>query len=158
MTSIRFNFKVRFSSGIHGIFTLILSGNCNHFYSTFHREALPVTTLAKYGEDSVYTLGSTGDSIVYIFPNGQALIERNGHPDALSLPDHVETSIAKPSGSATYPDGLDQLILDSGLITAAQYSVASYDTTTTGLSLIEVLQTRGWIHSSDISRLLKTAS
>lgn len=117
----------------------------------------PVDLSIDADEESVYTLGKTGDTVVYIFPDGDALLERTRQPSPQSAQLSTHTPAPIHSGSALSAT-LEQLIREAGLITVAQYAVAAYDQETTGMSLLEVLEMRGWITAADLLRLQKAAS
>ncbi|PSN18945.1 hypothetical protein C7271_09870 [filamentous cyanobacterium CCP5] len=132
--------------------------------------------LAGNRKDWVYTLGTTGDTVVYVFPNGDALLERSSCLDdraiadsheyleeaggrnsirAAELPPSEESNELRSDDFKTDDFKTDDLktlekrLLDAGLITSAQYSVASYDQAITGMSLLEVLEMRGWLAAAD---------
>lgn len=101
-----------------------------------------------YEDDSIQTLGKTGQTVVYIFPCGNALVNRNQAEDT-----QASTATQYADHNEHAPLQVEEYILQAGLITPGQYSVARYDQAATGLSLVEVLQLRGWITDLDLATL-----
>lgn len=96
-------------------------------------------------EDKIYTLGETGDTVIYIFPNGNALMDRE--TDAIA--DKLQSATSHPAKAdpAQFVPSADlgERLVAEGVITTAQYSVARYDQAATGMSLMEALIARGWL-------------
>lgn len=89
-------------------------------------------------DDAIYTLGETGLTVIYIFPEGDALMER----DAIAASATLENAQAQKEQEV---ENKVEFLLAQGLITSAQLSVAHHDQATTGLSILEALAARGWI-------------
>lgn len=106
-------------------------------------------------DQSVYTLGQTGDTVVYIFPGGNALLDREnksvGHKLKTLEPQVAakQATVAEMELASEQEKALVTRLVREGQITEAQYTVASYDQKITGLTLVEALIARGWL-SPDI--------
>ncbi|RZM79666.1 hypothetical protein [Leptolyngbya iicbica] len=93
--------------------------------------------------DHIRVLGETGQTVVYLFPDGQAWADREA-------PDFDAISISQPSSSVAPispkadEQWLDQLIA-AGKVTLAQKAVILHDRESTGLELTEILSARGWL-------------
>jgi hypothetical protein len=93
-------------------------------------------------------LGNTGDTVVYICPQGMAYKFR-GHLDILETlksPDLFLTE--QPTlleAQPTDPEHIIQDLLRQGLLTPGQVQVGRYDHEMTGTSPLEALVARGWI-------------
>ncbi|HEY9880831.1 MAG TPA: hypothetical protein V6D29_20395 [Leptolyngbyaceae cyanobacterium] len=125
-------------------------------------------------EETIYTLGKTGDTVIHVFPNGQARMNRRAKTDAPhpSKTQHIEPekaeffkahgadSIGHPKTNSKFPSKADDLtshpksvstedlgqsLIQAGVITQGQYQVACHDQTATGMSLMEALVARGWL-------------
>lgn len=98
-----------------------------------------------------YVLGQTGDTVVYIFPTGDALMNRDAAtaPDALVEHQRQTARPAQPNPdpvtSSPDEDALLDALLADGKLTVAQVQVARYDQSAMGMSLVEALTLRGWI-------------
>lgn len=99
-----------------------------------------------------YTLGKTGQTVVYVFPRGKALLNRDAATTGQHL-DWVGGAGEPPRDGAGSPgdqaddDGQIAQLLAQGIITEAQLQVGRYDQHITGVSLLESLVARGWICS-----------
>lgn len=93
--------------------------------------------------------------MIYIFPTGDALMNRNAATANATLAaypqqkdqHHKELSAQTLEGAAPAPDEsawVDEL-LAAGKLTVAQVQVARYDQSATGMSLQEALMLRGWL-------------
>jgi hypothetical protein len=97
-----------------------------------------------------YTLGKTGQTVVYVFPRGKALLNRDAATTDQHL-DRVDGSGDHPRDDADRPgdqaddDGQIAQLLAQGIITEAQLQVGRYDQHITGVSLLEALVARGWV-------------
>lgn len=101
-----------------------------------------VTKVCTDSKETIYTLGQTGETVVYIFPSGNALMDREAHSAKQRLQKaQVDTTRSKAEADQAW----DQRLVAQGLITAAQLEVARYDQAETGISLIEALVARGWL-------------
>jgi hypothetical protein len=87
-------------------------------------------------EEDIRVLGQTGQTVVYLFPDGRALPERE-QPDFEAL-EQQNNPPAKANESL-----LDELIA-AGKMTAAQKTVVLHDQEMTGMELEEILTARGW--------------
>jgi hypothetical protein len=92
--------------------------------------------------DANYVLGQTGDTVVYIFPTGDALMNRDADA-APALVDH-QRQTAQPSPAPDEAALVDQWLAE-GKLTIAQIQVARHDQAALGMSLTEALTLRGWI-------------
>lgn len=90
-----------------------------------------------------YVLGETGDTVVYIFPGGEALMNRDADQVAAVLGDYQEKP--QPQPNPTDEAALIDQLLAAGKLTIAQVQVGRYDQEQTGLPLADVLAARGWI-------------
>lgn len=86
-------------------------------------------------QSDVRVLGQTGQTVVYMFPDGRGLAERE-QPDFEAL--------ATPANSVeTAEQTLDELV-EAGKITPAQKAVILHDQAMTDMNLDEILVARGW--------------
>ena len=94
------------------------------------------------------TLGESGKTVVYVFPEGQGLVQRGGGTPSS---DHFKAAQSKltasnaPAAHNDFEQTLASLLLQYGILTPAQYEVALHDQQATGLSLIEILVSRKWL-------------
>ncbi|QQE66414.1 hypothetical protein GFS31_31120 [Leptolyngbya sp. BL0902] len=108
-------------------------------------------------DDADYVLGQTGDTVVYIFPTGHALMNRDTDNASAALVEYQQKTAPNqpqppatasqptdPSGNEEESALIDQLLAD-GKVTVAQIQVARYDQSVTGMSLAEALTLRGWL-------------
>ncbi len=107
--------------------------------------------------DADYVLGQTGKTVVYIFPTGDALMNRDAATAPATLVEHqrkqgdptVAQQPEKTDAVADTASANDTLLVDdllaAGKLTVAQIQVARYDQSVTGLSLKEALILRGWL-------------
>lgn len=86
--------------------------------------------------DDIRVLGETGKTVVYMFPDGRALAERE-QPDFESLSNHSQASPDQPLQ-------LLENLLETGKITPAQKAVVLHDQEMTGMEIEEILTARGW--------------
>lgn len=93
-------------------------------------------SLAKQSEE-IRVLGQTGQTVVYLFPDGRAFAERE-EPDF----DAFETPM--PESEISENQILDELVLQ-GKLTHAQKSVVLHDCDLTGMTMSEILAARGWM-------------
>lgn len=84
-----------------------------------------------------YVLGETGDTVIYIFPGGKALLNRDSEQVPAVLDEHQP--------SVDDEAALIDRLLATGKLTIAQVQVGRYDQEQTGLPLAEVLAARGWL-------------
>lgn len=91
--------------------------------------------------EPVQVLGETGGTVVYIFPSGGAIADRN-QPDfeTLQVPDDPANAGAKAQTPAAYLDAL----IAAGQLTETQKAVALYDHQSTGMEITDILVARGW--------------
>ncbi|MEB3290293.1 MAG: hypothetical protein VKI82_10280 [Leptolyngbya sp.] len=94
--------------------------------------------------DADYMLGQTGETVVYIFPTGDALMTRDTANAAADLATSQPALMICPLPSREESALIDQR-LAAGKLTVAQVEVARYDQSVTGISLTEALAMRGWI-------------
>ncbi len=102
-------------------------------------------------DDADYVLGQTGDTVIYIFPSGDALMNRDADEAPAVLVEHQKKTASRasapPNPANPTPDdaALIDRLLAEGRLTVAQVQVARYDQEVTGMSLAESLTLRGWI-------------
>lgn len=94
---------------------------------------------ASHPQADDYVLGETGDTVIYIFPDGEALMNRDAEQVSLVLNE------CQPSADADDETALIDHLLAAGKLTIAQVQVGRYDQEQTGLPLAEVLAARGWL-------------
>jgi hypothetical protein len=101
--------------------------------------------------DADYVLGQTGDTVVYIFPTGHALMNRDAANVGTALVKHqpqpAQPAQPDPSPAQSFSDEAARIdsLLAQGKLTVAQIQVARYDQSVTGMSLTEALTLRGWL-------------
>jgi len=88
-------------------------------------------------EAAIRVLGETGQTVVYIFPNGRGMAERE-------QPDFDAIAAANPAAICAETQLLDELVA-TGKMSAAQKTVVMHDQQTTGMSITEILTARGWM-------------
>jgi hypothetical protein len=86
---------------------------------------------------NIRVLGETGQTVVYLFPDGRALPEREP-PDFDALGGQMSNSMPLQA------DTLDDLVAQ-GKMSAAQKAVVLHDQEITGMSIVEILTARGWV-------------
>jgi len=87
-------------------------------------------------QSEVRVLGETGQTVVYMFPDGRGLAERE-------QPDFEAVVTSSVNAAETDEHVLDELVT-AGKITPAQKAVVLHDQTMTDMSLDEILMARGW--------------
>jgi hypothetical protein len=96
-------------------------------------------------DEAEQRLGETGQTVVYIFPDGDAMPERNSQKATT----RIDRLLAdKPAGSETNltdPESLIDALLLDGLLTEAQVQVGRFDQQITGMSIVEALLARNWL-------------
>ncbi|NEQ98898.1 MAG: hypothetical protein F6K30_19620 [Cyanothece sp. SIO2G6] len=120
-----------------------------------------------------YKVGETGDTVVYIFPSGNACVkkgkktsqsEQPSKPSVLApgypkppappkLPTRPQPP-APPKAAMTTTQPIGDRLVQAGLITATQLEVARYDQQSMNLEIEEVLIARGWIDEAALKRFL----
>jgi hypothetical protein len=101
--------------------------------------------------DADYVLGQTGDTVIYIFPSGDALMNRDAAEAPAALVEHQQKMASRAPAPAQPADptpedaALIDRLLAEGRLTVAQVQVARYDQEVMGMSLVESLTLRGWI-------------
>jgi hypothetical protein len=88
-------------------------------------------------EEDIQVLGQTGQTVVYLFPDGRALPDRE-------QPDFDALELQNPR-SANADEGLLDEMVAAGKMTAAQKTVVLHDQEMTGMNLEEILTARGWL-------------
>lgn len=116
----------------------------------------PPSSNSANANDADYVLGQTGNTVVYIFPTGHALMNRDAANASAALVEyqpqtaqsgHSQEPAVAPNSVSASPDEsalIDQCLAD-GKLTVAQLQVARYDQSITGMSLMEALTLRGWL-------------
>ncbi|MEB3232980.1 MAG: hypothetical protein VKJ64_18390 [Leptolyngbyaceae bacterium] len=104
-----------------------------------------------------YKVGDTGNTVVYIFPSGNACVKKGKKEEVQSVP--VVVSQPQPlvplqSSSAVSAQSIGDRLVQAGLITANQLQVALYDQQSMNLDLSEVLSARGWIDEATFQTFL----
>lgn len=87
--------------------------------------------------DDIQVLGETGQTVVYLFPDGRALADRE-KPDFDALNSSSNTS------TNSELQFLDSLV-STGKMNAAQKLVVLHDYESTGMNISEILSARGWM-------------
>ena len=88
-------------------------------------------------ETAVRVLGETGQTVIYIFPDGRGLAERE-QPDFEAIADS-----AAPAVSAE--DQVLEALVAAGKMSPAQKVVVIHDQQMTGMAITEILTARGWL-------------
>jgi len=99
------------------------------------------------------SLGTTGKTVIYIFPDGGAMVDQPEHPPTTKL----NATEAIPSSARTASDLGDHLV-QAGILTAVQKQVALYDQQVTGMDFKEVLLARGWVREDVLTAVLADLS
>ncbi|HEY9890002.1 MAG TPA: hypothetical protein V6D02_16470 [Candidatus Obscuribacterales bacterium] len=86
--------------------------------------------------DDIRVLGETGMTVVYLFPDGRALAERE-------TPDFDSLAPTPTPPAATEVQLLDEQVA-AGKMSEAQKAVVLHDQAATGMSIEEILTARGW--------------
>jgi hypothetical protein len=87
--------------------------------------------------DTVRVLGQTGQTVIYMFPDGRGIAERQ-QPD-------FEAMIATSVNAAGPEEETLEDLMATGKITSAQKAVILHDQAMTEMSLDEILIARGWL-------------
>ena len=103
--------------------------------------------MQQFSAEADYVLGETGKTVIYIFPGGDALMNRDAQEATQALAQH------QPAPPQLEGDALIEQLMAQGLLSSAQVQVGRYDHQITGLSLIDALVARGWI-AADPGNLL----
>jgi len=88
-------------------------------------------------ESAIRVLGETGQTVVYIFPDGRGMAERE-------QPDFDALDAANPSATCAETQLLEEMVA-AGKMSAAQKTVVIHDQQTTGMTIAEILIARGWM-------------
>jgi len=86
--------------------------------------------------EEIRVLGQTGQTVVYMFPDGRALAERE-------QPDFDALGQQDSSSEDAELQALEDLVA-AGKMTQAQKAVVLHDREMTGMSVEEILTARGW--------------
>jgi len=100
-------------------------------------KALTVTT------DPIRVLGETGQTVVYLFPDGQALADRE--PPDFDAINNVQRSLSVPPVSFNADEQWLDTLVTTGKVTSAQRTVVLHDHERTGMEFAEILSARGWL-------------
>lgn len=92
-------------------------------------------------EETIYTLGKTGDTVIHVFPDGHARMDRKAKDSSQQLPNAQSTE----PGTEPESEAFGQSLVQAGSITPGQYQVALHDQTVTGMALKDALVARGWL-------------
>lgn len=95
-----------------------------------------------------YMLGKTGETVVYIFPDGDALMDRDKTAAQTKLNARQSPAPTAAPTPTTDADRHIRRLVATGCLSAAQASVVRYDIESTGLSWQDALQARGWWNSA----------
>lgn len=87
--------------------------------------------------EEIRVLGQTGQTVVYMFPDGRAFAERE-QPDFDAL--GKQDSSSEDSELQVLED-----LIDAGKMTQAQKAVVLHDKEMTGMSVEEILIARRWL-------------
>ncbi|WP_204137323.1 hypothetical protein [Halomicronema sp. CCY15110] len=93
--------------------------------------------------DRIRVLGETGQTVVYMFPDGQAWADRE-QPDFDAVKVGQRASSAAPRSLNADEQWLNTLVA-TGKVTLAQQAVVLHDRERTGMDLAEILSVRGWL-------------
>jgi hypothetical protein len=93
--------------------------------------------------DPIRILGETGQTVVYLFPDGQAWADRE-QPDFDAVHNVQRALSATPVSLNADEQWLDTLVT-TGKVTAAQKIVVLHDQERTGMEFAEILSARGWL-------------
>lgn len=88
-------------------------------------------------ETAVRVLGETGQTVVYIFPDGRGLAERE-QPDFEAIADC-------PTPTLNADAQLLEELMAAGKVSLAQKTVVIHDQQTTGMAIAEILTAHGWL-------------
>ena len=88
-------------------------------------------------ETAVRVLGETGQTVVYIFPDGRGLAERE-QPDFEAIADCSAPAVSDE-------DQVLEALIAAGKMSLAQKTVVMHDQQATGMAITEILTARGWI-------------
>ncbi|HIK46477.1 MAG TPA: hypothetical protein IGR64_16590 [Leptolyngbyaceae cyanobacterium M65_K2018_010] len=108
--------------------------------------------MQEFLSEADYVLGETGQTVVYIFPSGKALLSRDAQNVADLTAPFPPADLSPPSPAQGCEAWLNRL-LDQGILTPAQVEVGRYDRQTTGLPLVEALMARGWLSPDQMKGL-----
>jgi len=99
-------------------------------------------SVPQHSAEPGYMLGQTGETVVYIFPDGDAMMDRDKTAAQAKL--ESRQALLFPAAPAAAADQPLQQLVATGRLSAAQSSVVRYDMESTGLSWQDALQARGW--------------
>lgn len=94
--------------------------------------------------DADYVLGETGQTVIYIFPNGGALMDRNQQAAGIKIDTMVSEQITTIEPAPIDPEQWIQQLVCQGKLTEAQSLVIRYDREMTGIDWQDALKMRGW--------------
>ena len=135
-----------------------------------------------HSDESVEKIGETGQTVVYIFPGGNACVKKGKqiaevrqqtHKTAErssrqvidagpwlddqsneSQVDGEEYMGASQDDSSPNLQVVGKRLVQSGLINATQLEVAMYDQAALELNLVDILLARGWVKRADVDIVL----
>ena len=97
-------------------------------------------SLIAQADEDIRVLGQTGQTVVYMFPDGRGLAERE-KPDFDAIAD-------PPTNTLDAPITDHQLLAEmvaAGQLSEAQKAVVLHDQEMTNMSIEEILTARGWL-------------
>ncbi len=110
----------------------------------------------------VEILGKTGQTVIYVFPSGNAQVERGkvaGEPSHTPIEpqpnfdqQHAKT-VPVPETPESSASTVERLV-EAGLLSAIQQEVVQYDQAATGMTVEEVLIARGWFNEETMMAFL----
>ncbi|MDB9529900.1 hypothetical protein PN498_28195 [Oscillatoria sp. CS-180] len=110
-----------------------------------HPPANPNQSLTTQSAE-IRVLGQTGQTVVYLFPDGRALADRE-EPDFDSVQSSSSESKISEEQTPAKPISEEQILNElvaEGKITDAQKSVVIHDYERTNMTILEIITARGW--------------
>ena len=110
----------------------------------------------------VEVLGKTGQTVIYVFPSGNAQVERGkvagepSHTPSKPQPnfDQQDSKTAPVTETPKSPVAAVERLVQAGLLSAIQQEVVQYDQAATGMTVEEILIARGWFNEETMMAFL----
>jgi len=94
--------------------------------------------------EQVRVLGETGDTVIYLFPDGRAVADLQGPDLDASQQSEVPEISTAPSVSGHSEERLLDNLIAAGKMSLAQKEVVLHDHQITGMNIGDILSARGW--------------
>lgn len=106
----------------------------------------------------VEILGKTGQTVIYVFPSGNAQVERGKvaaeQPQIIQTQPKLDQQDAMAASTPEISLSPLERLVEAGLLTVIQKEVVQYDQAATGMTVEEILVARGWFDEASMVAFL----